>query len=94
MNNATTFNVGDKVRITDIGIYNFVLLLRGGEGAKELKANGIVQGNTGTVTATGITDDGEGSWVHVRTDNAERPHDSSGKGGWAFYPDELEKVEG
>ncbi len=93
MNNATTFNVGDRVRITDIGVYNIALLAGGATGAAALKRNGIVIGNTGTVAATGTTDDGEGTWVSVTTDNAEQSHDSSGRGGWTFYDDELEKVE-
>lgn len=94
MTNNTTFNVGDRVRITDIGIYMIAALSDGGAG---LKKRGIYAGNTGTVTATGTTDDGGSNWVSVRTDNtanAELSHDTSGRGGWSFYAEELEKVEG
>lgn len=84
------FNIGDRVRITDIGVFKMALLVMPGS---ELEKCGLVVGNTGTITATGRVEDGSNDWVSVRTDNATNPTDDDGEG-WTFYPNELELVEG
>ncbi len=88
MNNETTFNVGDKVRITDLGMYALALLLGSDNARETLEERGIKPGGTGTVTEIAP----HGTAARVRTD-APDPVDSDGNG-WAFYFDQLEKVEG
>lgn len=88
MNNEN-LKIGDKVRIIALGDFAEVAE-RDPAGATE---RGLVVGNTGTVTARGPYD--VPGTVGVRTDNASIPHPTSAqREGWAFYPEELEKVEG
>lgn len=88
MNKATTFNVGDKVRITDLGMYTLALLLGSAKAGDALDERGIKIGGTGTVMDIAP----HGTAARVRTD-APEPVDPEGNG-WAFYFDQLEKVEG
>lgn len=86
----TTFKQGDKVRISNP--YDWADLIEADpDGAA---ARGIFAGNTGTVASVGAG----GNVVGVITDNASIAEPAEGPfmgvRGWAFYPDELEKVEG
>lgn len=89
MNNATTFNVGDKVEITDLTIY------KNADDADQHPKLGLVVGNTGTVVRV-LSDRA----YKVRTDNAEFPSDDAPIGvdapnkGWFFFGGDLKKVEG
>lgn len=67
------FKVGDRVRVASIGIY------------RENPQQGIVVGNTGTVTEV------HAHVVGVRTDNATQPR-PPGDSGWAFYPQWIEPI--
>lgn len=89
MNNATTFNVGDKVEITDLAIYE------NADDADQHPKFGLVVGNTGTVVR--VLSGGRA--YKVRTDNAEfpsddAPFDDAPNKGWFFYGNNLKKVEG
>lgn len=88
MNTETTYNVGDKVRITDLGMYALALLLGSDKAGDVLDERGIKVGGTGTVTEIAP----HGTAARVRTD-APEPVDDDGNG-WAFYFSQLEKVEG
>lgn len=88
MNNEN-LKIGDKVRIIALGDFAEIAE-RDPAGATE---RGLVVGNTGTVVATGPYD--PPGVVGVRTDNASKPAPATlSREGWAFYPEELEKVEG
>lgn len=88
MNTATTFNVGDKVRITDLGMYALAILLGSEDAEDALKDRGIKVGGTGTVVDIAP----HGTAARVRTDSAI-PVDPDGNG-WGLYFSQLEKVEG
>ena len=75
MNNATTFNVGDKVRITDLGMYALALLLGSDNARETLEERGIKPGGTGIVTEIAP----HGTAARVRTDSPE-PVDPDGNG--------------